>query len=151
MASGAESAAHDDMSDEPEGGDSACWAHLFADALGFGDDVAMPAAAVDLGTIARAEGGQGSVWTQESADLDVNLLVFPHGAGVAEHVNDEVDVLLVGVAGEGVVDLDGTSVAIRPGHALVIPQGARRGTRALSDRFAYLSCHRRRGGLRPRL
>jgi hypothetical protein len=40
------------------------------------------------------------IWSlQESRDLNVNLVQFTRGEGVGEHVNDEVDVLLVGVPG----------------------------------------------------
>jgi quercetin dioxygenase-like cupin family protein len=151
VASGAGSAGHDEMSGEPEGGDAACWAHLFADVLGYSEDVATNVAPADLAGIASAAAGQGPVWTHESADLDVNLLVFPGGEGVPEHVNDEVDVLLVGIAGEGVVDIDGTASPLCAGHAVIVPKGTRRGTRGVSDRFAYLSCYRRRSGLRPRV
>ncbi len=81
--------------------------------------------------------------------MNANLLVFAAGEGVAEHVNAEVDVLLVGIAGEGVVDVGGTGRLLRAGQALVVPKGARRGTRGVSVRFAYLTCHRRRPGLWP--
>jgi quercetin dioxygenase-like cupin family protein len=143
---------------EREGGDPACWAHLFEDEL-YGDhDGASegegPAPAgiigqeiVDLAALARDAPETGAAWTKQSGDLNVNLVVFRSGDGVAEHRNTEVDVLLIGVAGEGVVDVDGTPQTLRPGHALIVSKGARRGTRALSDRFAYLTCHRRRGGL----
>ena len=32
---------------------------------------------------------------------------------------------------------------------MIIPKGARRGTRVMGERFAYLTCHRRRAGLMP--
>jgi quercetin dioxygenase-like cupin family protein len=136
--------------DEPEGGDPPCWAHLFADPLAIDAAGEERIAAVDLPALARQAAPPGPVWTRESADLDVNLLVFASAQGVAEHVNDDVDVLLVGVAGEGLVEIDGAPSHLGPGLAVLIPKGARRSTRSLSDRFAYLTCHRRRGGLRPR-
>jgi quercetin dioxygenase-like cupin family protein len=101
--------------------------------------------------MAREAVARGPVWTHESADLDVNLLVFPAGEGVAAHVNAEVDVLLVGVAGEGVVEIDGEASPLRAGQAIVIPKGARRSTVSVSESFAYLTCHRRRGALWPRV
>jgi quercetin dioxygenase-like cupin family protein len=150
---------------EMEGGDPPCWAHLFDEEMyGMAIDNetqdrkevsggAAPrtgaAEMVELAALAHAVTTPGAAWTRQSEDLDVNLLVFPAGQGVAEHLNTEVDVLLVGVVGEGVVDVDGKCHILRAGHALVIPKGANRGTRSLSDPFAYLSCHRRRGGLRP--
>jgi len=75
--------------------------------------------------------------------------VFDADDGVVAHVNDEVDVLLVGVTGAGVVAVDGTDHPVGAGQALVIPKGARGAIRAVGGRFAYLSCHRRRAGLWP--
>jgi hypothetical protein len=62
---------------------------------------------LELATVARAHTAWGPAATLRSDDLDVNLLVFREGNGVAEHANAEVDVLLVGIAGEGVVTIDG--------------------------------------------
>jgi quercetin dioxygenase-like cupin family protein len=153
------------VTDEDEmGGDPPCWAHLFdeeptaaeieMEARSESSETAAqgidPEQIVDLAALARAATAQGVIWTQESEDLDINLLVFAAGEGVAEHVNAEVDVLVVGIAGEGVVALDGTRQNLRAGHAMIIPKGARRGFQSMSDRFVYLSCHRRRGGLWPR-
>jgi quercetin dioxygenase-like cupin family protein len=144
---------------EPEGGEPACLAHLFADLQEQGDELTVSAAEpgsrgnepaiVELAAIARAGTAAGAAWTHQSDDLDTNLLVFATGQGVDEHVNDEVDVLLVGIAGEGVVTVDGARRILRPGRALVIAKGTRRGTLALRDPFAYLTCHRRRSGLWP--
>ena len=128
---------------EPEGGDPACWAHLVDASADTGSDV------VDLAALSRAATSPGPVWTRQSDDLDVNLLVFPAGEGVAEHVNAEVDVLLVGVAGTGLVAVDGLPRVLRAGQAILVPKGARRSTRAVSDPFVCLTCHRRRAGLRP--
>ncbi|HEU0114499.1 MAG TPA: hypothetical protein VFQ80_07480 [Thermomicrobiales bacterium] len=104
---------------------------------------------VDLAALAQAYAAFSPVWTHQSGDLNVNLLVFERGDGVAEHVNAEVDVLLVGIAGEGEIAIDGRPQAVRAGLAAVIPKGARRAIRAKSDRFAYLTCHRRRAPLLP--
>jgi len=152
------------VTDEEEyGGDPPCWAHLFdeetigleigADRAG-SSETAVPnqcsAQIEDLAALARSATAPGAIWTRQSQDLNVNLLVFPSGEGVAEHVNAEVDVLLVGIAGEGAVTIDGTRQILNAGHAIVIPQGANRGIQSMSDPFAYLTCHRRRGGLWPR-
>lgn len=103
----------------------------------------------DLAALAHGSAAWGPIWTRQSADLNANLLVFDTDDGVAAHVNDEVDVLLVGVVGAGVVAVDGTDHPVGAGQAIVIPKGARRAIRAEGGRFAYLSCHRRRAGLWP--
>jgi quercetin dioxygenase-like cupin family protein len=153
------------VTDEEEyGGDPPCWAHLF-DEEPIGTDnqpedredssqsavlSTDPGQVVDLAAPVRAATAPGAVWTHQSEDLNVNLLVFASDEGVAEHVNAEVDVLLVGIAGTGAVTIDGTRQILGPGHAMVIPKGTNRSIQSTSDPFAYLTCHRRRGGLWPR-
>ena len=104
----------------------------------------------DLGGIAlSATGRSGVVWTLEgSRDLNANLVRFGAGGGVGDHVNDEVDVLIVGVSGSGSVRVDGEEHPISNGTVVFVPSGTRRSTRAASEDFAYLSVHRRRGPLR---
>jgi quercetin dioxygenase-like cupin family protein len=91
----------------------------------------------------------GVIWAlEESGDLNANLVRFDAGGGVEEHVNDEVDVLFVGVAGSGTVRVDGEEHALSAGTLVFVPKGAGRSTGASSDGFAYLTIHRRRGPLR---
>lgn len=104
---------------------------------------------IDLGIVASSSTGPGPVWTHQSDDLHINLLVFGAGDGVAEHINTELDVLVIGVEGTGSIEVDGQRHLCQPGQAVVIPKGARRAIRAVSQRFAYLACHRRRAGLWP--
>ncbi|MEW6636274.1 MAG: cupin domain-containing protein, partial [Actinomycetota bacterium] len=94
--------------------------------------------------------GSGVIWTLDgSLDLNANLVRFGAGGGVAEHTNDEVDVLFVGVAGSGVVVVEGEEMPLRPGGLVFAPKGARRSTRAASEGLSYLTVHRRRGPLSP--
>lgn len=111
----------------------------------------MKNGAVDLPEIAAAERGPGVVWTQEAGeDLNANLVRFTEGGGVGEHVNDEVDVLFLGVAGDGTLVVDGEVTPLLPGCLVLVPRGASRATRAASEGFAYLTVHRRRGPVRIR-
>ena len=105
---------------------------------------------MNLGEITgSATGRDGVVWTLEgSGDLNANLVRFEAGRGVGEHVNDEVDVLIVGVSGSGLVSVDGEEHPLSNGVIVFVPRGARRYTLAVSEDFAYLSVHRRRGPLR---
>jgi quercetin dioxygenase-like cupin family protein len=102
----------------------------------------------DLPALARGEGPPaGARWTLEGdGDLNANLVSFPPGDGVGEHVNEERDVLLVGVAGAGAVVVDGVEHRVLPGTLVLVPRGARRATRAGAERFSYLTVHRRRPG-----
>ena len=105
--------------------------------------------AVSLPEIATNVRGTGVVWAlEESGDLNANLVRFPAGEGVGEHVNDEVDVVVVGVSGSGFVSVDGEERALPGGTLVFVPRGTRRSTRSVSDDFAYLSVHRRRGPVR---
>jgi quercetin dioxygenase-like cupin family protein len=89
-----------------------------------------------------AEDRTGVVWTlEQSSDLNVNLVRFSAGRGVDEHVNEEVDVLLVGVSGSGVVAVGEQEYRLRAGTLAFIPKGARRSTRSGSEDFAYLTVH----------
>ncbi len=111
----------------------------------------MPAGdSVNLGEIAAsAYGGAGVVWTLEAnSQLNANLVRFETGGGVGGHVNDEVDVIIVGVSGSGLVEVNGKEHPISNGVITFVPKGTRRSTRSTSDDFAYLTVHRRRGPLR---
>jgi mannose-6-phosphate isomerase-like protein (cupin superfamily) len=109
----------------------------------------VPPLAVDLADLVKASNGRGPVWTCETDDLDVNLLVFGPGEGIAEHVNHEVDVLLVGVAGSGTVRVDGVTHTLAAGTLVIVPKGTRRTIQSTSECLVYLSCHRRRRRLMP--
>ncbi|HET7478121.1 MAG TPA: cupin domain-containing protein [Rubrobacteraceae bacterium] len=100
-------------------------------------------------TAARAEDRNGVVWAlEESGDLNANLVRFGTGRGVGEHVNDEVDVLFLGVSGAGFVIVDNEKHALSAGKLVFAPRGTRRSTIGASDEFSYLTVHRRRGPLR---
>ena len=101
-----------------------------------------------LGTSAT-DTGTGVIWALGgSDDLNANLVRFAAGGGVEEHVNEEVDVLFVGVAGSGFVRVDGEEHALSAGRLVFASRGAGRSIGASSDGFAYLTVHRRRGPLR---
>ena len=104
---------------------------------------------VNLGQIAASACGRaGVVWTLEaSSQLNANLVRFETGDGVGEHVNDEVDVLIVGISGSGFVEIDGREHPVSNGTITFVPKGSRRSTRSASADFAYLTIHRRRGPL----
>ena len=91
--------------------------------------------------------GTGPLWGLASSDLNATLLVWPAGHEVAEHLNTELDVLLVVLEGAGAAVVDEREHALSPGHVLLIPKGARRAIRAGAAGIRYLSVHRRRGPL----
>ena len=105
---------------------------------------------MDLRELLAAAGDrEGAIWTLEgSGDLNANLVRFDAGAGVEQHVNDEVDVLFVGISGSGTVEVDGEGFALGPGRLVFVRKGTRRSTQAAVGGLAYLTVHRRRGPLR---
>lgn len=91
----------------------------------------------------------GVIASLVGADLNVNLVRLLPGESLEAHINSEVDVLLVGIAGAGAVELDGGDESLDAGSAIYVPKNARRAIRASSHGVTYLTCHRRRGGLMP--
>ena len=91
--------------------------------------------------------GHGPLWGIATADLNATLLAWEPGERVTEHVNEERDVLLVVVSGGGVLTVDDEETALRSGHAIVVPKGARRSVVAGPAGIRYLTAHRVRGGL----
>jgi quercetin dioxygenase-like cupin family protein len=104
---------------------------------------------IDLAGLASAGVARKPVWSFQGEDLNLNLIVLAAAETIDDHVNREVEVFLVAIAGEGLVEIDGTTYPLRAGEALVVPKGARRSITSNEGRFAYLSCHRRRTGLMP--
>jgi len=136
------------------GGDPPCWAHLVDDETPANDVTCRGAPAadapiVDLAARASAATAQGVAWAFRSDDLDANLLVFPRGEGVTLHTNNEIDVLLIGVGGHGIVEVAGIEHELHAGQLLIVPKRAPRAIRSLSDPFTYVSIHRRRAGQWP--
>ena len=104
---------------------------------------------VNLVELAQSDPPLREPWSYQGEELNANLIHLAAGEGVAEHRNDEVEVLLVGVDGEGIVEINERRHVLQTGYALFIPRGARRSIRAGGGHVAYLSCRRRRVGLSP--
>ncbi|HEX5165218.1 MAG TPA: hypothetical protein VFV93_07480 [Thermomicrobiales bacterium] len=100
--------------------------------------------------LAHSASQDGPAWSQTTDDLNVNLIVLRAGHSIAEHINAEVDVLLVGIEGEGSVTIDGSHHDFASGQSVIIPKGAARSITPRGARFAYLTCHKRRAGLWPK-
>ena len=95
----------------------------------------------------NAGAGSGPLWGMASHDLNATLLAWPAGHAVAEHVNSELDVLVVVLDGTATITIDDAGHALRAPATILIPRGTRRAIRAGDDGTRYLSVHRRRGPL----
>ncbi len=136
--------------DDDLGGEPACWAHLVGEmeveSVARRNDAVRPDG-VDLSGLTES-GSSGAVWSlRHGGDLDANVVWLRPDDTIDEHVNDEVDVLVVVWSGEGELTSDGRPVALRPGVVVQIERGARRSVVASPDGVTYLSVHRRRDGL----
>jgi len=104
---------------------------------------------LDLSAVIAA-GGSGAILGRESEDLDLNLVRFADGGGVSAHVNREVDVVILGLAGSGVVRVGSQELRLSAGNAVVIPKNLERAIQSDDPgEFAYLTIHRRRARLMP--
>jgi quercetin dioxygenase-like cupin family protein len=103
----------------------------------------------DLTGLLRSAEGDGVHWTLEtSGDLNVNLVHLDAGHAVDEHTNDEVDVVIVVLAGRGRLMIDGHDTDVSAHVVTEVPRQVRRSVRAADDEsLDYLSIHRRRGPL----
>ena len=104
---------------------------------------------IDMLALSRTATGSGAQWALESADLDMTLVSLPAGQHIPAHRNDEVDVLVVAVAGTLEVSVDRTTYHLVAGQALLLPKGTTRALQGVDERVSYLNVHRRRRGLWP--
>lgn len=135
------------IDDSDLGGESACWAHFLDELDGRDDSGARQLDAVDLEALDES-GSSGAVWSlPHGGDLDANAVWLGPDDVIDEHVNDEVDVLVVVWRGDGDLLTDRGSTRLGPGIVAQIPRGGRRAIRAGSEGLTYLSVHRRRDGI----
>lgn len=106
---------------------------------------------IDLLATGRQFEISGPQWSFESTDLDLTLLTWTSQQGIVPHINTEVDVVLVGIDGEGEVAVNDEVYQLRAGQAVLIAKGAKRSLRCISTSWSYLSIHQRRRGLWPTL
>lgn len=106
--------------------------------------------AITCDLAAVTTGAAGAAWSCATQDLNATVLAWPARHEVAEHVNEERDVLLVGISGAALVVVDGVEHELRPATMVVVSRGARRSLRASDSGVAYLSAHAARGMLQVR-
>jgi quercetin dioxygenase-like cupin family protein len=124
-----------------EGGEAACWAHLV-------DHESGAAVVADLALTRDASGTGGAVWSlPHDGDLDANLVRLAPDTAIAEHVNDELDLLLVVREGEGELTVDGIRHRLTDSTVALVRRGARRSIRAGGNGLVYLTVHKARGPL----
>jgi hypothetical protein len=112
----------------------------------FGDD--QPVLVTDLVDIEEVG---GAVWSlPHGGDLDANLVRLASNACIPEHVNRDVDVLLVVRSGGGELVVDATAHALTETTVALVPRDSSRSIRAGDAGLDYLSIHRRRAAMQIR-
>ncbi|MEZ0324388.1 MAG: hypothetical protein ACAH95_00640 [Fimbriimonas sp.] len=105
-------------------------------------------AVIDLPLLIKTVDSSGPLWGTESEQLDATLLFWRRGEGIARHVNDEVDVLIMFLKGSAVVSIGEQELVSTTGQVVLIPRGSERSLVALED-CAHLNVHQRRKKLSP--
>jgi len=107
------------------------------------DDSSAVEGAIDL----LGTSGIGPLWGMASTDLNATLLAGPAGHEIAEHVNAQLDVLVVVLEGHGSAVIDGATHTLAADSAILIARETRHDITAGDGGLRYLSVHRRRGPL----
>lgn len=102
-----------------------------------------------LKELCGSTGKGGPQWGTATDDLNLTVLSWKLEQGVAEHTNNELDVLWIGLEGSAQVTVDGETYQLEQGGTIVIPRGAMRSLKSTSEQCSYISIHRRRAGLMP--
>lgn len=111
----------------------------------------VPRVLFDTGTLeALGPASTGAVWrlAEPARQLDANIVRIPPDQRVEPHVEPDLDVLLLVVAGGGtLITSDGHS-SLSEGSLTWLPHGSTRGLVAGKQGMSYLTVHRRRPGMR---
>ena len=95
---------------------------------------------------ALAASGPRIRWSVEN-QLQANLVSLEPGAVVEQHTERELDVLLVVVAGAGLLTADDTDQPVSAPAVVVLPAGTTRAIAAGAGGLSYVTAHRRRTGM----
>lgn len=104
--------------------------------------------------VAEAPEAAGVLWKLAEADrqLDANVVHVPAGTRIGTHREPDLDVLLLVLAGDGVLGagVEDTSQALAAGMLMWLPHGSTRSITAGDGGLSYLTVHRRRPGMQIR-
>lgn len=94
----------------------------------------------------------GALWklAESGRQLDANLVHVPAGQNVPAHIEPELDVLLLVVAGDGTLGTPDGAEALAEGKLVWLPKGSSRSITAHGEGLSYLTVHGRRPGMQIR-
>ncbi|MFF4798950.1 hypothetical protein ACFY1U_11130 [Streptomyces sp. NPDC001351] len=115
-------------------------------------EAAMPRILCDTDALTATASSEGAVlWklTESGRQLDANVVRLTPGRHIAPHAEPNLDVLVLVVAGDGVLGAgpQDEPQSLTTGTLLWLPHGSTRSITAGDDGLAYLTVHRRRTGL----
>jgi quercetin dioxygenase-like cupin family protein len=114
-------------------------------------DLAVPRILGDFDALTKVlPEARGALWklAEPGRQLDANLVHLPPGQHVGTHAEPDLDVLLLVVAGDGILGTTGHALPLARGSMLWLPHGSSRSLAAGDDGMSYLTVHRRRPGMR---
>lgn len=91
----------------------------------------------------------GARWTlaEPGRQLDANLIHLPAGQRVDTHTEPDLDVVLIVIAGGGIVGSPDGDQVLADGNIVWLPRSTTRNITAGKNGLSYLTVHRRRPGL----
>ena len=128
-----------------EGGEAPCWAERVCDGCGAVvepgiDHQCVRTARLDM--LHPGPGADGVVWSLGGPrQLEANVVDLGPAAGIAEHLNEGVDVLILILRGSGSIIIDGVAHPLAEHDLVLVPSGSRRSLIAGADGIQYLSIH----------
>jgi quercetin dioxygenase-like cupin family protein len=101
---------------------------------------------------ARGPAPAGALWrlAEPGRQLDANLIHLPPERRVDTHIEPDVDVLLLVVAGDGTLHTELGPQPLTEGCLIWLPHASARSIAAGGDGISYLTVHRRRPGIQIR-
>ncbi|MGW0136350.1 cupin domain-containing protein [Streptomyces sp. NPDC003299] len=119
------------------------------EAAGRTEQPAVPRPLCDVRALAVPGAAPGVTWklAESGRQLDANVVHLPPGERVDTHVEPDLDVLLLVVAGDGTVTSAGTDEPVAEGTLVWLPRGSSRSLAAGSGGLHCLTVHRRRPGM----
>ncbi|MFV0372753.1 DUF2249 domain-containing protein [Microbacterium sp.] len=107
---------------------------------------ALPRVVADTAALAALADAAGSIWQLDPAhrDLDSNVIALPPGGEIRRHDGPDLDVLILILAGDGVLETEREPIVLTPGELIWLPRTATRRFRAGADGIRYLTVHQRK-------
>lgn len=98
---------------------------------------------------AEPSAAAGTLWklAEPGRQLDANLIRLSAGERIGTHAEPDLDVLLLVVAGDGVMDTAEGPQPLADGVLMWLPHRSVRGITAGPEGLAYLTVHGRRPGM----